>query len=83
MNACERVPGLCRSWAWVHCVRHSSCPAAWVVRLFVSLCPACVFGAFLGRFPGLLCVGICLYGFTVSGACGGVSGACGCTPVGD
>jgi len=31
---------------------------------------------------GLLCVGICLYGFTVSGACGGVSGAGGYTPRG-
>ena len=40
-------------------------------------------GAFYGRFKGLLFVGICLYGFTVSRACGGVLGACGCTPVGD
>lgn len=51
LNACKRVPGLCRSWAWVHCVRRSSCPAAWVVRLFVSLCPACVVGR-CGAFPG-------------------------------
>ena len=62
----------------MHCVRRSSCPAAWVVRLFVSLCPACV----VGRFPGLLFVGVCLYGFTVSRACGGVFGACGYTPGG-
>ena len=59
------------------------CPAAWVVRLFALLCPACVVGRF-GAFPGAFVRGcMCLYGFTVSGACGGVSGACGCTPVGD
>lgn len=51
-----------------------------VVRVVVS---GLRFWGVFGRFPGLLCVGICLYGFTVSGACGGVSGACGCTPVGD
>ena len=36
----------------------------------------------VGRFSGLLCVGVCLYGFTVSRACGGVFGACGYTPGG-
>ena len=34
----------------------------------------------VGRFPGLLFMGVCLYGFTVSRACGGVFGACGYTP---
>ena len=35
-----------------------------------------------GRFPVLLCVGVCLYGFTVSRDYGGVFGACGYTPEG-
>lgn len=48
-----------------------------VVRVVVSGLRC---GGVVGRFPGLLCVGVCLYGFTVSVACGGVSGACGYTP---
>ena len=50
-----------------------------VVRVVVSglRCSGVV-----GRFPGLLCVSVCLYGFTVSRACGNVCGACGYTPPG-
>ena len=51
-----------------------------VVRVVVSGLRC---GGVVGRFPGLLCVCVCLYRFTVSRACGGVLGACGCTPVGD
>ena len=50
-----------------------------VVRVVVSglRCSGVV-----GRFPGLLCVGVCLYGFTVSGACGGVLCGVGVCPRG-
>ena len=50
-----------------------------VVRVVVSGLRC---GGVVGRFPGLLCVGVCLYWFTVSRACGGVFGACGYTPGG-
>ena len=47
-----------------------------VVRVVVSGLRC---GGVVGRFPGLLFVGVCLYGFTVSRACGGVFGAYGYT----
>ncbi len=50
-----------------------------VVRVVVSglRCSGVV-----GRFPGLLCVGVCLYGFTVFRACGGVLCGVGVCPGG-
>lgn len=50
-----------------------------VVRVVVSGLRC---GAFVGRFPGLLFVGVCLYGFTVSVACGGVLCGVGVCPRG-
>ena len=50
-----------------------------VVRVVVSGLRC---GGRCGAFPGLLFVGVCLYGLTVSRACGGVFGACGYTPRG-
>ena len=44
----------------MHCVRRSSYPAAWVVRLFVSLCPACVVGALWGVSRGF-CAWVYVY----------------------
>ena len=44
----------------MHCVRRLSCPAAWVVWLFVSLCPACVVGR-CGAFPGAFVRGYMVY----------------------
>ena len=50
-----------------------------VVRLFVSLCPACV----VGRFPGLLCVGVCFYmGSPFPGLVAAFSGLVGTPPGG-
>lgn len=77
LNACERAPGLCPAFivsGGVGCL---------VVRVVVSGLRCGALWGVVGRFPGLLCVGVYLYGFTVSRACGGVFGVCGYTPEGD
>ena len=51
-----------------------------VVRVVVS---GLRYGGVVGRFHGLLCVGVCIYGFTVSRACGGVLCGVGVCPRGD
>lgn len=51
-----------------------------VVRVVVSGLRC---GGVVGRFPGLLCVGVCLYGFTVSWLVAAFSGLVGTPPRGD
>ena len=58
------------------------CPAAWVVRLFVSLCPACVVGALWGFSRGF-CSWVYVYmGSPFPGLVAAFSGLVGTPPRG-
>ena len=67
----------------MHCVWRSSCPAAWVVWLFVSLCSACVVGR-CGAFPGAFVRGCMVsMGLQFPGLVAAFSGLVGTPPAGD